>query len=262
MSKSLGNFVTINELLATDKFGGRPWHGAVLRFAMMQTHYRQPIDWTQEKLRQARTELFSLGFAAGNANVVSRFRAEEAAGNSREIDSEVIRALCDDLNTSAAITRIRAIAKDARSSPSAAIVLLRALKFLGIMDEHSVHFFSMTGPITDVSVGHIVNQKDDGFTIERLRVAQANKQTERVAALRDLIEGWGVALELLADGTWSIKHAPEDDSSSKIKRLIAERAAARARKDFKESDRLRDELAALGAIVKDSKEGQTVEYKR
>src|SRR6478672_2515956 len=46
MSKSLGNFVTIHELLETDKFGGRTWPGEVLRLAMLMTHYREPIDFT------------------------------------------------------------------------------------------------------------------------------------------------------------------------------------------------------------------------
>ena len=45
MSKSLGNFVTIRELLETDTFGGRKWPGDVLRLAMLRTHYRSPIDW-------------------------------------------------------------------------------------------------------------------------------------------------------------------------------------------------------------------------
>ena len=53
MSKSLGNFVTINELLATRNFGSQPWHGRVIRLAMLGTHYRQPIDWTVERLVQA-----------------------------------------------------------------------------------------------------------------------------------------------------------------------------------------------------------------
>ena len=44
--------------------------------------------------------------------------------------------------------------------------------------------------------------------------------------------------------------------------LIAERTAARARKDFKESDRIRDELAAMGVVIKDSKEGTTWEVAR
>ena len=57
MSKSLGNFITINELLASDKFGGQPWHGRVLRLAMLTTHYRQPIDWTVDRLVQSRATL-------------------------------------------------------------------------------------------------------------------------------------------------------------------------------------------------------------
>ena len=54
MSKSLGNFVTIHELLHTEKFGGRKWPGEVLRLAMLTTHYRQPIDWTVKALEEAR----------------------------------------------------------------------------------------------------------------------------------------------------------------------------------------------------------------
>ncbi len=46
MSKSLGNFFTIRELLDTDKFGGRKWPGEVLRLAMLMTHYREPIDFS------------------------------------------------------------------------------------------------------------------------------------------------------------------------------------------------------------------------
>lgn len=254
MSKSLGNFVTIHELLAADKFGGRPWHGAVLRFAMMQSHYRQPIDWTIEKLKQSRTELFSLGFAAGNSNVVSQLRAETAKGVRHQIDEEIVQALCDDLNTSLAITRLRAIAKDARNDPTAAKNLLVALKFLGIMDETTVHYFSLTGPITDISVGHIVHQNDDGMTIERLRVAQANGQSERVLELTREIESWGVSLKFLPDGTLSIEKRDGADSGTQVKDLVEARNAARARKDFKESDRIRDELVTMGVVLRDGKD--------
>ena len=53
MSKSEGNFVTINELLNTEKFGGRKWPGEVLRLAMLMTHYREPIDFSVRKLEEA-----------------------------------------------------------------------------------------------------------------------------------------------------------------------------------------------------------------
>ena len=57
MSKSLGNFVTIHDLLATQTFGGRAWPGEVLRLAMLRTHYRQPIDWTVRALEEAEQTL-------------------------------------------------------------------------------------------------------------------------------------------------------------------------------------------------------------
>jgi cysteinyl-tRNA synthetase len=254
MSKSLGNFTTINELLASDAFGGRPWHGAVLRFAMMQSHYRQPMDWTVEKLKQSRAELFSLSFAAGNANLIGQSLAEVAAGIEQPVDEELVQALSDDLNTSLAITRLREIAKEARNSPHAAKKLLVALKFLGIMDEKSIHYFHMAGPITDVSVGQIVHEKDDGTTIERLRVAQANGQSQRVDELTREIENWGVNLRFLPDGTLSIEARAATDRGRKVEELIDARNAARARKDFKESDRIRDELATMGVVLKDGKD--------
>ena len=57
MSKSLGNFVTIHELLTTKNFGAKTWDGAILRYAMLSTHYRQPIDWTVERLVWAQKQL-------------------------------------------------------------------------------------------------------------------------------------------------------------------------------------------------------------
>jgi len=57
MSKSLGNFVTIHDLLETGKFGDSTWPGDVLRLAMLRTHYRQPIDWTVKELERALEDL-------------------------------------------------------------------------------------------------------------------------------------------------------------------------------------------------------------
>src|SRR5664279_2536978 len=52
MSKSLGNFITIRELVLTKRFGGRTWPGEVLRLNMLRSHYRQPIDWTVSSLEE------------------------------------------------------------------------------------------------------------------------------------------------------------------------------------------------------------------
>src|SRR5690606_35066885 len=92
MSKSLGNFITIHQLLDTKDFGGSRWHGRAIRLAMLSTHYRQPIDWTVERLIQARGTLKD--FAAVVAPVASAAAPHE----------EVIAALSDDLNTPSAIS--------------------------------------------------------------------------------------------------------------------------------------------------------------
>ncbi|GLQ18085.1 cysteine--tRNA ligase [Maritalea porphyrae] len=57
MSKSLGNFYTIADLLETDKFGGRVWPGDVLRLAMLMTNHREPIDFTKKRLEEAEKNL-------------------------------------------------------------------------------------------------------------------------------------------------------------------------------------------------------------
>jgi cysteinyl-tRNA synthetase len=85
MSKSLGNFITINELL-------QDWPGEVLRFNMLRTHYRQPIDWTLAGLKEShRTLEHWYGSAACGAGIVP---------------AAFVEALEDDLNTPKAIAEL------------------------------------------------------------------------------------------------------------------------------------------------------------
>ncbi|NKK98936.1 cysteine--tRNA ligase [Rhizobium leguminosarum bv. viciae] len=102
MSKSEGNFVTIHELLHTDIFGGRSWPGQVLRLAMLMTHYRQPIDFTVDKLLEARHSLIKFSRWA--------FAADEV-GFQPDYDRfaphpDILEALLDDLNTHRAISSL------------------------------------------------------------------------------------------------------------------------------------------------------------
>ena len=121
MSKSLGNFVTINELLETGAMGGRAWRGDVLRLAMLMTHYREPIDFSVKRLEEAEAKLSDWQRAA---------RGVEADG---EADEAVIAALADDLNFHRAAVALDAIAKSAnRGEPGAAQRLAASLHFLGL----------------------------------------------------------------------------------------------------------------------------------
>jgi cysteinyl-tRNA synthetase len=120
MSKSLGNFITINELLETEKFGGRKWPGEVLRLAMLMTHYREPIDFTVKRLEEAEEKL--RGWQ----------RAAERAAGTGVVDASVVDALSDDLGFHRASIAIDVIARKANRGTETAVECLAAtLKFFG-----------------------------------------------------------------------------------------------------------------------------------
>ncbi len=119
MSKSEGNFVTIHDLLETEKFGGRKWPGEVLRLAMLMTHYREPIDFSVARLEEAENKLAGWQRAA-------------RAGKETAPDAATIAELADDLNFSRASTVLDTMARKAnRGTESAAHCLAETLKFFG-----------------------------------------------------------------------------------------------------------------------------------
>ncbi len=86
MSKSLGNFFTIHDLL-------KDWPGEVLRFNMLRTHYRQPTDWTLHGMKESWTTL-------------ERFYGIAEPVLATALSADFLAALCDDLNTPLAITEL------------------------------------------------------------------------------------------------------------------------------------------------------------
>jgi cysteinyl-tRNA synthetase len=190
MSKSLGNFITIHDLLETEKFGGQKWPGFALRFAMLSTHYRQPIDWTEKGLTTALAVTDDFFWAAAQTDLANP-------------SSGIVLALEDDLNTHKAIKELHDIRKRIRHSGEgdAAFELAQNLNFLGLnKKEHSKWH---------------------------------DQETQRVS--KDV---------------------------GNIEALIANRNTARAAKNWAEADRIRDELADQGIILKDGPEGTTWEIKR
>ena len=188
MSKSLGNFVTIRELL-------NDWPGEALRLNMLKTHYRSPIDWTLTSLEESKRVVNSWYDIVGDDT--------QATGGT---DEDVLSLLGDDLNTSGAITRLHAIAASRTgSSGKTQIDIKRTLKV-------SAMLLGLLG---------------------KTKTEYVKTDPKAVAVNKDVVDA-----------------------------LLADRTAARARKDFKESDRIRDELAAMGVVIKDSKEGTTWEVAR
>ncbi len=116
MSKSLGNFFTVRDLLDQ----GVP--GEVIRFVLLGTHYRKPMDWTTEKAVEAEIRLQDyLRYIAFNGSL--------AAARNAEPDQRILDALADDLNTHAALQVLLDLANNAAWNALAA-----SLVFLGFFD--------------------------------------------------------------------------------------------------------------------------------
>jgi cysteinyl-tRNA synthetase len=94
MSKSEGNFFTIHELMHSEKFGGRKWQGSVLRLAMLMTHYREPIDFSQRRLEEAERRLRK--WQARSAMLMEKDYSQPP--------QEFLDALCDDLDCTKAFS--------------------------------------------------------------------------------------------------------------------------------------------------------------
>ncbi len=102
MSKSLGNFITIHDLLHTENFGGRKWPGEVLRLAMLSTHYRKSIDFSVTGLENAEKKLAGWYQLIGDVNSFYMLGKERIEASDWQHD--VVDALRNDLNTHDAIT--------------------------------------------------------------------------------------------------------------------------------------------------------------
>jgi cysteinyl-tRNA synthetase len=191
MSKSLGNFVTIHDLLHTDKFGGRSWPGEVLRLAMLKTHYRQPIDFTATALRESERELDRW------YPIAKQFAASPAM-----MPDDFIEALRDDLNTPDAITSLRRLYKEALDGVALAGTRLASCgQLLGLFEqklEGWVHRMPAALAIDELSVSRLIHARRDA------RAARNWAESDRI---RDELDRMGIALKDNKDGatTWKPK---------------------------------------------------------
>jgi cysteinyl-tRNA synthetase len=281
MSKSLGNFVTIRELLATKTFGDRLWPGEVLRWAMLMTHYREPINWSVDRLTEARRELADFVESV----VESPSNPYPIDIDDTDLPNSVVSALCDDLNTHAARTHLQLLHKQAvRGDQDAKRFLCRALVWLGIFrpafnDAYSVSSSLASGKAWSggyaptyaliekyreamLDARAIVLNEYEWDTREHGRRLESRKKVEaRINTLDARMPEDGVALELSEHSTVSlVPMRPETAvSKARVDELVAARNAARKARDFKEADRIRDDLSAMGIQLKDAKDPATGE---
>jgi cysteinyl-tRNA synthetase len=205
MSKSLGNFYAINELLETESFGGRKWPGEVLRLAMLMTHYREPIDFSVRKLEEAENIIRRWGDALSPHNI-----ANNPHDAPKILPEELVDALSDDLGFSRAIAPLHELAGAARSGDAkAATLLAAAVDFLGLRR----HAWDANDQalLFNLATDDGLNRKLDQFIAERLAFIAA-KDWASADRIRDELLAQGIQLKDGKDPatgeritTWEVK---------------------------------------------------------
>ncbi|MEM9341448.1 MAG: cysteine--tRNA ligase [Pseudomonadota bacterium] len=168
MSKSLGNFFTVRDLL--DK--GIP--GEVIRFVLLSTHYRKPMDWTEEKVREAKATLE---------------RWHDIASDAGEVPAAVLDALADDLNAPGAIAALHGLARDRDGA-----ALRAGLDLLGLQT------LEPAGAEVSADQARLIEE-----LLEARTLARQAKDFGRADALRDGFVAAGVLVKDTADGAeWEV----------------------------------------------------------
>ncbi len=165
MSKSLGNFITIRQLL------DEGWPGEVLRLNMLRTHYRQPIDWTKKGLDESE-------------KILSGWLADGVSGEGAPVARGVIEALSDDLNTPKAIAELHRLHAAGETA-----VLNVTLAFLGITGESL-----KARAVAQAAEAQSMSSKVEPLIAARLE-ARKRKDFAESDRIRDELAAMGIALK-------------------------------------------------------------------
>ncbi len=259
MSKSLGNFVTVrDEMRGTSQSERRnmvrpPRSGSVMRISMLDTHYRQPINWTTERLNQIEDDLEDW------VKMLKRIRPKGFQFNDpqNQIPSnELLNALMDDLNTPLAMSVIRRNQKEARKNEKAFKEFFGNIAFLGL-----INFDRLDGYLKDVSFDGMVGIKyrDEFANAWALKIGHLNDDHKLIDSIEKQWKADGIALNLTKSLEVTLRKKSADGDFDEIGDLVAKRQKFIEDKNWAEADRIRDELLEQGIQLKDGKDPETGE---
>ena len=173
MSKSLGNFVTINELVAD-------WPGEVLRLNMLKTHYRSPMDWTLKSVEES-------------ARTLDEWYKEAADVRDGQLSDRILEALSDDLNTPQMIAALHGL----RGSDLGAFAA--SLRFLGFFGESAAQWEGRKRKASGVDADRV------NALIADRTAARARKDFKESDRIRDELAAMGIAIKDSKEGTtWEV----------------------------------------------------------
>ncbi len=200
MSKSLGNFITVHDLL-------KAHHGETIRLAMLMTHYRRPINWTADGLIEAKNILdgwYGTLRRAQDVPIADKPNLEWFDG--KPVVSPVVSELQNDLSTPGAIQRLSNIEKRLSQGVEGGIsfevlsvekeALLSGADLLGLLQLNPEDWFKWqpegTAGLSDADIDALIEERDG---------ARAGKNFDRADEIRDRLAEAGILLEDGAGGT-------------------------------------------------------------
>ena len=188
MSKSLGNFYTVKELLGAGE-REKMWRGESIRLMMLSTHYRQPLDFTKSGVDNAKKKLDRWYRALGDVDF------EDGLST-----TGIVEALCDDLNTPRAVAIMDALCGSISVGRDGVLDAKRDLRagasLLGLLQYSSESWFQG---------GSVSESREGGGDIESLiaqrLVARGDRDFDTADSIRQSLLDRGVVLEDKPDGT-------------------------------------------------------------
>ena len=184
MSKSLGNFTTINNLLLN-------FRGEAIRYALMQAQYRAPLSFSKKSLDEATKSLSRL------------YRAVEGFEVNDGQDTQIIDNLCDDLNSPKALARLHYLADEAnKGSKECAQKLKNSSNILGILCNSTDEWFKFGEINSNEAIENsAMTEKEIDELIIKRKIAKENKEYEKADQIREQLLEKNIQLEDKPDRT-------------------------------------------------------------